>query len=62
MKCNVGTTDRVIRVLLGAIVIAVGMYFRSWWGALGLVPLATGVVGYCGLYRVLGVSTCKTKG
>ncbi|WP_351125036.1 DUF2892 domain-containing protein, partial [Shewanella sp. T24-MNA-CIBAN-0130] len=35
MKCNIGKTDKIIRVILGACIIAVGVYYQSWWGAVG---------------------------
>jgi len=59
MKCNVGGTERIIRISLGAIILLFGLYFRSWWGILGLVPLITGAIRYCPLSAVLGISTCK---
>jgi len=59
MKANVGGIDRIARVILGVVIIAAGLYFRSWWGAIGIVLFATGIIGYCGLYTLLGVSTCK---
>lgn len=62
MKCNIGKTDRIIRVLIGLIVIAFGVYLKSWWGAIGLVPLFTAAIGWCGLYTLFGISTCKAKG
>jgi len=62
MKCNTGKTDRIIRGLIGLIVIAAGVYWKSWWGAVGLVPLFTAAIGWCGLYALFGISTCKAKG
>jgi hypothetical protein len=62
MKGNIGTTDRIVRAVIGLIVIAVGFYLSSWWGAIGLVPIITSVTGWCGLYTLFGISTCKTKG
>ena len=61
MTCNIGTTDRLIRVILGAGIVAAGVYFGSWWGALGLVPLVTAAVGWCPLYRPFRFSTCKAE-
>lgn len=61
-KKNEGTTDRVIRVVVGLVLIALGMqYGTAWTWILGLVVLATGVIGWCGIYQVLGISTCKVK-
>ncbi|HEY8910566.1 MAG TPA: DUF2892 domain-containing protein [Desulfosporosinus sp.] len=59
MKCNVGGTERIIRIVLGSIILLMGLYFRSWWGIIGLVPLITGAIRYCPLSAVLGISTCK---
>ncbi len=59
MTRNVGTIDRIIRVLLGIAVISAGVYFKSWWGLVGLVPLATAAVGWCPVYWLLGISTCE---
>ncbi len=58
---NVGGADRVIRLVLGIIIIAAGIYFKSWWGLVGLIPLGTAVFSRCGLYYPLGISTCKMK-
>jgi hypothetical protein len=61
MKCNVGTTDRIIRIIVGVVIIALGLIFRSWWGLIGLIPLLTGAVGVCLLYIPFGINTCKVK-
>jgi hypothetical protein len=56
---NEGALDRAIRVILGLAVLSLTVVGpRSLWGLVGLVPLATGLVGYCPLYSVLGVRTC----
>ena len=59
MQCNVGKTERVIRVIAGLAIIAAGFMYQSWWGAIGLVPLLTGATGYCPPYQLLGISTNK---
>ena len=60
MKTNEGGFDRALRVLLGLVLLAlVFVGPHTMWGLIGLVPLATGIFGYCPLYRVLGVDTCK---
>jgi hypothetical protein len=57
---NEGAIDRVLRVGLGVALIAlVFVGPQTPWGWLGLVPLFTGVVGFCPLYRLVGVNTCK---
>lgn len=57
-KCNVGKADRVFRFLLGLVIIAVGIYFNSWWGAIGLLPILTAVIRWCPGYLPFGFSTC----
>ncbi len=60
MKANVGTIDRVLRILVGVLLIALTLTGTiGLWGWIGLVPLATGVVRFCPLYPLLGISTCK---
>jgi hypothetical protein len=59
MKINMGSVDRVIRIVVGLAVIGAGIAFKSWWGAVGIVLVATAGVGFCPLYTVLGVSTRK---
>jgi hypothetical protein len=56
---NEGFVDRTIRVVLGLVLLAL-MFIgpKTWIGIVGLVPLLTGIVGFCPLYRVLGVRTC----
>lgn len=61
MKLNMGSADRIIRAVLGAAVIAAGVYFQSWFGAIGLVLLGTAAVGWCPAYLPFGISTCRTK-
>jgi hypothetical protein len=56
---NEGTADRVIRVVIGLGLLSLTVLGpHSPWGLVGLVPLATGVVGFCPLYRLVGVNTC----
>jgi len=59
MKANVGSTDRVIRFVLGVVIIALGFYFKSWWGVVGVVPIMTGLLNFCPAYNLIGVSTKK---
>jgi len=62
MKSNVGGIDRVLRIVLGLLLIALAATGTvGAWGYLGLLPLATGLLGWCGLYRVLGINTCPLK-
>ncbi len=60
MTINIGRVDRVLRVLVGLVVLSlVFIGPTTLWGLLGLVPLVTGLVGTCPIYSVLGFSTCK---
>ena len=60
MKRNEGTLDRVVRVVLGlALLSLVFVGPQSWLGLVGIVPLVTGLVGFCPLYRLVGTSTAR---
>ncbi len=61
MEKNVGGIDKVIRIVLGLVIIGLGIYFKNWLGLIGVVVLLTGLIGWCGLYRLLGINTCKIK-
>lgn len=59
MKTNVGGIDRVLRVLLGAALIALTLFgIIGPWGWIGVVPIATGLIRFCPLYPLLGINTC----
>lgn len=60
MKCNVGKIDRILRIIIGLAVIGFGFYSQSWLGAIGIVPLFTGLVRWCPAYVPLGISTNKS--
>ena len=57
MKANVGNSDRIIRFILGAVIIALGFYFKSWWGVVAIVPILTGLLNFCPIYNIIGVSS-----
>ncbi|MDH4156875.1 MAG: DUF2892 domain-containing protein [candidate division Zixibacteria bacterium] len=60
MKKNVGGIDRVLRIVVGLFVTSLVFWGpKSLWALLGLIPLVTGLIGWCGLYVPLGISTCK---
>jgi hypothetical protein len=62
MSKNEGSVDRIIRVLVGSVLLSLFFFGpHTWLGLLGVVPLLTGIVGFCPLYRVLGVSTRTAK-
>ena len=56
---NEGTLDRAVRVILGLGLLSLTVIGpQTWFGLLGLLPLATGLVGTCPAYTLLGISTC----
>ena len=62
MKSNVGGIDRTVRIVVGLVLIALAVTGTvGVWGWLGVVPLATGLVGWCPPYAMLGINTCKVK-
>jgi hypothetical protein len=61
MKCNVGRADRIVRVIVGLAIIVAGFYFKSWWGLVGIVPMASAAVGWCPAYVPFGISTCRKE-
>ena len=61
MKRNVGTIDRLIRIILGLVIAIVGVLFDSWWGLIGIIPLATGLFSFCPVYFPLKISTVKKE-
>ncbi|RDL44837.1 DUF2892 domain-containing protein [Marinomonas piezotolerans] len=62
MKANVGGLDKGLRIGVGVLLIALALTgVIGAWGYLGVIPLATGVFNFCGLYTLLGINTCKLK-
>lgn len=62
MKSNVGGIDRILRIVAG--VVLVGLAATNTvgvWGWIGIVPLATGAMGFCPLYPLIGLNTCPKK-
>lgn len=62
---NVGGIDKVLRIVGGAALLAltfVGPFTGTLypWGLVGIVPLVTGLIGWCPLYSILGIKTCRT--
>jgi hypothetical protein len=62
MKCNVGGVDRVLRVVVGiGLLSLVFVGPQTAWGWIGVVPLLTGLLGFCPAYLPFGIKTCKTN-
>lgn len=62
MKSNVGGIDKILRIVVGSGLIAATVVgLLPIWGYIGVVPLLTGLLGWCPLYPLLGISTCLRK-
>lgn len=62
MTVNMGSTDRIVRAIVGIVLLAlVFVGPQTAWGWLGVVPLATAAMGNCPAYSLLGIKTCRTK-
>ncbi len=64
MKSNVRGIDKILRIAVGLGALAFVLMSDSparWWGLIGLVPLGTGLLGFCPVYPMLGLSTCPVK-
>jgi hypothetical protein len=61
LKQNVGQVDRLVRLILGLVIVSLGLYFGSWWGLLGVIPLGTAAMSSCLLYSLFGISTCPIE-
>ena len=60
MTCNMGSVDRGIRIVVGLVLIAlVFVGPQTPWGWIGVIPLATALIGWCPAYSLIGVKTCK---
>ena len=57
MEQNLGSLDRGLRAIAGLILVAWGIYAQSWWGAIGIVPLGTALLGWCPVYLPFGINT-----
>ena len=62
MKQNVGGIDKILRIIVGiALIAATVLGYLPIWGYIGVVPLVTGLIGFCPLYPLFGLSTCKKE-
>ncbi len=61
MKSNVGKTDRLVRLLVALAIAVMGVYFKSWWGLVALIPLITGAISFCPMYKFFGLNTGSRK-
>jgi hypothetical protein len=62
MKTNVGGIDKILRIAVGIALIAMAyMNVVGVWGYIGVVPLLTGLIGWCPVYPMFGISSCPMK-
>ena len=64
MKANVGGIDKALRIIVGIGLLSLLFLVEGpakWWGLIGLVPLGTGLLNFCPLYRLFGLSTCSPQ-
>jgi hypothetical protein len=62
MKVNVGGIDKILRIVAGIALIAMAFFgVIGMWGYIGIVPLATGLMGWCPFYPLLGMNTCPAN-
>lgn len=61
MKANVGGIDKILRIVAGLGLIAWALLGGPVWAWIGVVPLATGLINFCPVYPILGMSTCPVK-
>ncbi len=60
MSKNIGQLERIVRIIAGLVILSLVVVGpKSLWGLIGLVPLLTGLIGWCPPYALLGISTCK---
>ena len=58
MKPNIGSTDKILRIVVGAALIAWAMMGGPVWAWIGVVPAATALISFCPLYAIFGMNTC----
>lgn len=62
MKLNVGGIDRILRIVVGlALIVWAAFMGGPVWAWIGIVPLATGAIGFCPVYPIIGMNTCAKK-
>lgn len=62
MKTNVGGIDKILRIGVGVVLVGLGVAgIGAPWTFIGIVPLVTGLVGWCPLYPLLGIDSCKKE-
>ncbi|MBE2281619.1 MAG: DUF2892 domain-containing protein [Ignavibacteriaceae bacterium] len=62
MVKNVGSKDKIVRILISIVLTGAGIYFQTWFALLGVLPIFSVVTGWCPLYSIFGVNICKISG
>lgn len=57
LKKNVGYMDSIIRVLIGTLILIAGLYYESYWGFVGLIPVISGAISFCPIYKLFNMET-----
>jgi hypothetical protein len=60
MNKNIGSADKIIRYILGVVILALGYYYESWWGLIGIIPILTATINFCPIYAPFKFSTRKS--
>lgn len=62
MQTNAGKLDRILRVIIGLVLLSLVVIGpQTNWGLIGVIPLITGILGFCPLYKIIGLNTCPLK-
>jgi hypothetical protein len=64
MEANVGGADRIVRIVVGLALLSLVFVLEGnarWWGLVGLVPIATGLLRWCPAYVPFGIKTCRPR-
>lgn len=62
MKANVGGIDKILRIVIGIVLMSLSaLGIVGVWGWIGIVPLLTGIFGWCPLYPLFGINSCPVK-
>ncbi|RMH88382.1 DUF2892 domain-containing protein [Lysobacter pythonis] len=64
MQANVGSVDRIIRIVIGLVVLSLLFVLpapQKYFGLIGIVPILTAIIHFCPLYHLFGIDTCKAR-
>jgi hypothetical protein len=59
MRCNVGKTERVVRIIAGLVLIGFGVLWKIWLATIGVLLLLTAILAWCPVSALFGISTCR---